>query len=137
MTAVKGKVFLNKSDYASFSLVFISGHAAFSNYRCCLCCLFTVIGGNNVYLRLSVSGKCDDKDFIWRKLQKEVLYSVVLRIFKLRKRLLQEEKLYSSSRSTNTGRPWRCAAQPHMGRVQKGISSSCKGGPGRASPGKV
>ena len=42
-----------------------------------LFCLFTVIGGKNVYLRLSVSGNCDNKDSVWEILQKEVLYSVV------------------------------------------------------------
>ena len=39
--------------------------------------LFTVIGGKNVYLRLSLAGECDRKDFVWMTLQKEVLYSVV------------------------------------------------------------
>ena len=35
--------------------------------------LFTVIGGKNIYLRLSVSGDCDDKDSVWERLQEEVL----------------------------------------------------------------
>ena len=43
-----------------------------------LFCLFTVIGGKNVYLRLSVSGNCDNKDSVWEILQEEVLYSVVV-----------------------------------------------------------
>ena len=43
-----------------------------------LFCLFTVIGGKNVYLRLSVSGECGNKTSVWETLQKEVLYSVVL-----------------------------------------------------------
>ena len=34
-------------------------------------------------MRLSVSGKCENKDSVWRILQKEVLYGVVLRVFKL------------------------------------------------------
>ena len=40
-------------------------------------CLFTVIGGKNVYLRVSLTGECDSKDSLWEMLQKEVLYSVV------------------------------------------------------------
>ena len=39
-----------------------------------LFCLFTVIGGKNVYLSLSVSGECDNKDSVWKILQKEVLH---------------------------------------------------------------
>ena len=50
-----------------------------------LFCLFTVIGGKNIYLRLSVSEECDNKDFVWEMLQKEVLYSVALRVFNLGK----------------------------------------------------
>ncbi|XP_074634711.1 uncharacterized protein LOC141893222 isoform X2 [Acropora palmata] len=30
------------------------------------------IGGENIYLRLSVSGKCDNKDSVWKILQKEL-----------------------------------------------------------------
>lgn len=33
---------------------------------------FTVIGGKNVYLRLSVNGECDNKASIWETLKKEV-----------------------------------------------------------------
>ena len=51
-------------------------------------CLFTVIGGKNVYLRLSVSGECDNKDSVREILQKEVLYSVVLRVFNVEKSCL-------------------------------------------------
>ena len=66
--------------------MFISGHAAFSNCRCCLYSVlffvvvvfvvvffFTVIGGYNVYLRLSINGKCDNKGSVWKKLREEVL----------------------------------------------------------------
>jgi len=31
-----------------------------------------LIGGKNVYLRLSVSGNCDNKDSVWEILQKEL-----------------------------------------------------------------
>ena len=41
-----------------------------------LFCLFAVIGGKNVYLRLNMTGECDNKDSVWEMLQKEVLYSV-------------------------------------------------------------
>ena len=40
--------------------------------------IFTVIGGKNVYLRLNMTGECDNKDSVWETLQKEVLCSVVL-----------------------------------------------------------
>ena len=40
--------------------------------------LFTVIGGKNVYLRLSLTGECDGKDSVWEALRKEVPYSAVL-----------------------------------------------------------
>ena len=43
-----------------------------------LFCLFTVIGGKNIYLRLNMTGECDKKDSVWETLQKEVLYSAVL-----------------------------------------------------------
>ena len=39
-----------------------------------LFCHFTVIGGKNVFLRLSLSGECENKDSVWKILQKEVLY---------------------------------------------------------------
>ena len=48
-----------------------------------LFCLFTVIGGENVYLRLSVSEECGNKDSVWGTLKKEVLYDVILRVFNL------------------------------------------------------
>ena len=50
-----------------------------------LFCLFTVIGGVNVYLRLSVSEECDNKDSVWETLKKEVPYDVILRVFNLGK----------------------------------------------------
>ena len=53
-------------------------------------CLVSVIGGENVYLRLSVSGECDNKDSVWKILQKEVLYSVVLRVFNLGKNFVRK-----------------------------------------------
>ena len=91
-----------------------------------LFCLFAVIGGKNIYLRLRVSGKCDNKDSVWEMLQKEVLYSVALTVFNLGK---------------NCGRKKYCcwsakAGRQHIGRVRKGVSSSCRGGPGGLPPGK-
>ena len=66
-----------------------------------LFCLVSVIGGKNVYLRLSVSEECDNEDSIWKILQKEVLYSVVLRGFNLGKKL-REEKLRLPERKCGT-----------------------------------
>ena len=48
-----------------------------------LLCLFTVIGGENVYLSLSVSGECDDKDSVWKTLLKEVLYRLCITMFNM------------------------------------------------------
>ena len=42
------------------------------SFFCVLFCFFTVIGGKNVYLRLSVKGACDNKDPVWKKLEEEV-----------------------------------------------------------------
>ena len=39
----------------------------------CLRCFFTVIGGKNIYLRLSVRGECDKNVSVWETLVKEVL----------------------------------------------------------------
>ena len=59
--------------------MFVSGHAVLSNYRFWLYpgfffFFFTVIGGKNVFLRLSLSGESYSKVSVWKKLQKEVLY---------------------------------------------------------------
>jgi len=56
-----------------------------------LLCLDSVIGGKNFYLRLRVSEEYDNKDSIWKILQKEVLYVVVLRVFNLGKNCGREK----------------------------------------------
>ena len=33
---------------------------------------FTVIGGKNIYLRLSVNGESENKDSLWEAIEKEV-----------------------------------------------------------------
>ena len=56
--------------------MFISRLVAFSNYTYYIIVssvFFTVIGGKNIYLRLSVSGECDKKVSVWETLVKEVL----------------------------------------------------------------
>ncbi|XP_015774925.1 PREDICTED: neural cell adhesion molecule 2-like [Acropora digitifera] len=35
-----------------------------------------LIGGKNVFLRLNMTGECDNKDSVWEMLQKEVLYNI-------------------------------------------------------------
>ena len=41
-------------------------------------CLLTVIGGKNVYLRLNMTGECDNEDSVWENLQNKVSHSVIL-----------------------------------------------------------
>ena len=36
-------------------------------------CSVSVIGGKNVYVRLSVSGECKDHDSVWETLENEVM----------------------------------------------------------------
>ena len=47
----------------------------FQSFSCLFFVLFffTVIGGKSIYVRLSVSGECYNKDSVWKKLQEEVL----------------------------------------------------------------
>ena len=52
-------------------LVFISGYATIDVGS--FLSIFTVIGGKNIYLRLNMSGECNNTDSVWEALQKEVL----------------------------------------------------------------
>ena len=36
-------------------------------------CFLTVIGGYNIYLRMSIGGECRRKNFVWGTIEKEVL----------------------------------------------------------------
>ena len=108
--------------------VFIYEHAAFSNYRCCLYSVFSVVGGKNIYLRLSVSGKCDNKDSVWEMLQKEVLYSVALRVFNLGKNCVRKNKIMVAGVVMRDGDTWGGCGRgfPPLAGVVQG-----------ASPGKI
>ena len=72
LTTIEGKAFLNKFDYVSFSHFWTCSFFKLGMFS--LFCLFTVIGGKDVYLRLSMSEQCDKKDSVWETLQKEVLW---------------------------------------------------------------
>lgn len=78
--------FMTLCEHLSVLLInYISGHARvdnsiivmialfFANSKLYLFCSVPVIGGNDVYVRLSVSGECKDKDSVWGTLENEVL----------------------------------------------------------------
>ena len=39
-------------------------------------CFLTVIGGYNIYVKMSISGECSRKDAVWETLEKEVTVGV-------------------------------------------------------------
>ena len=74
-------MFLSFSDYASFPHFWTRNFLILQMLS--LFCFSTVIGGQNVSLRLSLSGECDKKDSFWKILQKEVFYVKLFLVFSL------------------------------------------------------